>query len=132
MADMFEGGCSCGACRYVASGPALNVRVCHCRKCQKAVGAAFNARALFPKAAVRLSGPIGRAASSDDVTRGYCTACGTSLFSERASLAALGLTLGSLDQPDRLPPTEHIWVERIHAWLVLSEGVALQAGAAPI
>ena len=123
MAGIFEGGCLCGAVRYVAQGEPINVRVCHCRMCQKAIGAAFNARALFPLAAVTLSGPVGRANSSPDLTRGFCPQCGATLFSERASIRAIGLSLGSLDEPDALAPTDHIWISSKQAWLKLDDGL---------
>jgi hypothetical protein len=47
MASEYEGGCLCGAVRYRADAAPVNQRVCHCRLCQKAIGAAFNARLLF-------------------------------------------------------------------------------------
>ena len=131
MGETYQGGCLCGATRYVAIGNPLNVRVCHCRMCQKALGAAFNARALFHAEAVSLSGPISRKNSSADLVRGFCTLCGSTLFSERASLGALGMTLGSLDEPDRLPPAEHIWVSSKQAWVVLADGLPQHAEAAP-
>ena len=54
----YEGGCLCGAVRYSAEAEPINERVCHCRLCQKAIGAAFNARLLFRIEDVTLSGPI--------------------------------------------------------------------------
>jgi len=36
-----EGGCFCGAVRYALIGPPDWSSHCHCRSCQKAVGAAF-------------------------------------------------------------------------------------------
>ena len=124
MSRVYEGGCLCGASRYVAKGAPLNVRVCHCRLCQKAIGAAFNARALFSSSLVQLSGPIGRSNSSADLARGFCIRCGTTLFSERASIGALGLTLGSMDAPDAFTPTEHIWISSKQAWVRLDDGLA--------
>jgi hypothetical protein len=123
LSRVYEGGCLCGASRYVAHGDPINVRVCHCRLCQKAIGAAFNARVLFASNAVTLTGPIGRINSSADLTRGFCTRCGTTLFSERGSIGAVGLTLGSLDDPDAIKPTEHIWTSSKQTWLKLDDGL---------
>jgi hypothetical protein len=123
MGEVFEGGCLCGASRYRARGAPLNIRVCHCRLCQKAIGAAFNARVLMRREAVELTGPIGRAASSPDLKRGFCTQCGTTLFAERASMGFMGLTFGSLDTPEAFQPTEHIWTSSKQPWLRLDDGL---------
>jgi len=120
---VIKGGCLCGASRYVAHGEPINVRVCHCRVCQRSLGAAFNARVLMPLNAVTMTGALGRRNSSPVLVRGFCTVCGTSLFTERASAGVIGLTCGSLDAPEDFQPTEHIWTSSKQAWLTLNDGL---------
>jgi hypothetical protein len=127
----FEGGCLCGAVRYLAQGAPINVRVCHCRLCQRAIGAAFNARVLMPVRAVALRGPIGRHPSSPDLVRGFCQRCGTTLFSERASKGVIGLTCGSLDDPRSFQPVDHIWTASKQGWVKLNDGLPQYPEAPP-
>jgi hypothetical protein len=119
--EVFGGGCMCGACRYEARAEPINIRTCHCRMCQKAIGASFNARVLVPLDSLTMNGPVGWYHSSELLRRGFCTQCGTTLFSERGSANVIGLTMGSLDDPDRFDPTEHIWISSKQAWLALTD-----------
>lgn len=130
-AGRYDGGCLCGAVRYRVAGEPINARICHCRLCQKAIGAAFNARLLFKAADVDLSGPVGRFHSSADLVRGFCGRCGTTLFSERASLGLIGLTAGSLDDPATFRPTMHIWTSSRQPWVVIADGLPQYAEGAP-
>lgn len=127
----YEGGCLCGGVRYRASGAPLNERVCHCRLCQKAVGAAFNARLLFHAEAVAMTGTVGWFASSAALDRGFCPRCGTTLFSARPAIGLIGVTAGSLDDPSLFSPAMHIWTSSRQPWLVLEDGLPAYAGAAP-
>jgi len=115
----------------VANGAPINVRVCHCRLCQRSIGAAFNARLLMPLDGVTLSGPLGRFSSSPGLSRGFCTQCGTSLFTERAGAGIIGLTCGSLDSPEGFRPTEHIWTSSRQPWLKLDDGLPQYPQGAP-
>src|SRR3546814_2830965 len=64
---------------------------------------------MVPLDSVSMAGPIGWFNAESGVRRGFCTQCGTTLFSERQSANTIGLTMGSLDEPDLFEPTEHIW-----------------------
>lgn len=123
MEREISGGCLCGACRYATNAEPINVRACHCRMCQNATGAPFYARVMVPLDSVGLNGPIGWFNSSPGMRRGFCLSCGTTLFSERVSANTMGLTMGSLDEPDAFAPTEHIWTSSMQAWLRLDDGL---------
>lgn len=120
MGEPISGGCLCGACTYQTQAEPLDIRACHCKLCQKATGAPFYARIRVPLDQVTITGPVGWYHSSETLRRGFCPHCGTSLFSERASANSIGLCMGSLDDPDRFRPSEHIWVSRKQAWLTLA------------
>ena len=58
MFDSIGGGCLCGSCRYSSDGEPINVRACHCHRCQKATGAPFYARVLVARDSVKMDGRI--------------------------------------------------------------------------
>lgn len=122
-----EGGCLCGQCRYACTGAPINIRACHCRRCQKATGSSFYARLMAPLASVRISGPVQWYDGGAGIRRGFCGACGSTLFSERASAGTIGLALGSLDDPDAFRPSEHIWTSDMQRWLCLDDGLPQHA-----
>jgi hypothetical protein len=121
MGKKIEGGCLCGACRYDTGAEPINVRACHCRRCQKATGAPLYARVMVPLDSVSMTGPVGWFDAGTGIRRGFCTRCGTTLFSERQSANTIGLTMGSLDEPGRFEPTEHIWTSSKQAWLTIDD-----------
>jgi hypothetical protein len=96
----------------------MNVRICHCRLCQKATGQPFFARALFPRAAVSIEGETAAFASSADLERMFCPKCGTSLFAQRPSARErLSITVASLDEPQALTPDVQFWTSSRIGWV---------------
>ena len=130
-AAAITGSCLCGACSYSTNADPIDIRACHCTLCQKATGAPFYARVRVPLESVTINGPVGWYHSSPDLRRGFCPQCGTSLFSERASANSIGLCMGSLDEPNRFQPTEHIWVSKKQAWLTLTDDLPCYAEFPP-
>ena len=118
-----EGGCLCGAVRFEAKGKPINVRICHCRNCQKAMGSPFFARALYEQSALTVTGDTGRYPSSDRIERVFCTRCGTRLFSWRRDGSAAGVALATFDDRNAFAPTEHIWVSEKIAWVRFDDGL---------
>lgn len=108
--DQFTGGCLCGSVRIVVSGRPYRVGLCHCLDCRKHHGALFYAAAIFPQAAVSVTGE-----TSEYAGRHFCPRCGSSVFARSAD--EIEVSLGALDAPDQLTPTYESWTLRREAWL---------------
>ena len=98
-----EGGCYCGALRYVVDGQPQLVAQCHCRECQYISGGGPNFVAILPEASFRYTKGAPRQFRRSDlaqpVTRDFCADCGTHLLTRPPGAARVGLKLGTLDQP---------------------------------
>ena len=121
----YEGGCLCGQVRWQATAEPENVRLCHCRNCQRATGGPFFARALFGAADVTRSGETIRWASSGRLHRLSCAQCGTPVFAEPQDGPWLAISLATLDRPNALRPESHIWVSQKLDWVRLDDGLPL-------
>jgi len=119
----YDGGCLCGQVRWRAAAEPINVRLCHCRNCQRATGGAFFARALFHAADVTRSGDTTRWASSARLHRLSCARCGTPVFAEPQDGPWLAVALATLDDPVALSPGSHIWVSRKLPWTPIDDGL---------
>jgi hypothetical protein len=116
---MLTGGCFCGAIRYEAGGTPFHETLCHCSMCRRSAGAPAVAWFSVPRAELRfLSGTPARFASSASAERGFCPSCGTTLTFEAKDLPEeIDITTASLDDPNALPPREHIYTStRLH-WM---------------
>jgi hypothetical protein len=127
-----EGGCLCGAVRFQAEGEPINVRICHCRNCQKAMGSPFYARALFEQSALTVEGDTSRYASSAVMDRVFCKTCGTRLFSWRKDGSVAGVALAAFDDRNAFAPTEYIWVAEKMAWVKLDDDLPQYPGSVPL
>ncbi|AXJ04533.1 aldehyde-activating protein [Pseudomonas fluorescens] len=108
--DRLTGGCLCGEVRIEASGRPYRVGVCHCLDCRKHHGALFAASAIFPEAAVTISGE-----THDYAGRHFCPRCGSSVFGRSGD--EVEVNLGALDAPDQCQPTYELWTVRRESWL---------------
>ena len=118
----YAGGCLCGQVRWTANAAPENVRLCHCRNCQRAMGGPYFARALFPVEAVERTGETTAWASSHRLRRLSCAQCGTPVFAEPLDAPYLAVSLATLDDPQGLAPGSHIWVSRKVDWVSLDDG----------
>ena len=106
------GGCQCGAVRYRLASQPTDPSICHCRMCQKAFGSYIAPLAGVPVADLAWTrGRPGTFRSSDAVERGFCRDCGTPLTYRVLERDRISVSLGSLDEPDRVPPVIQYGIE---------------------
>jgi len=96
--------------RIATAGEPYRVGICHCLDCRKHHGALFATYAIFPEAAVTITGE-----TRDFAGRHFCPRCGSSVFSR--SDDEIEVHLGALDAPNQLTPTYELWTIRREAWL---------------
>lgn len=108
--DKRTGGCLCGDIGFEVVGEPLRVGICHCLDCRKHHGALFFAAAIFPVAAVTVTGETHSFAG-----RHFCPRCGSSVFSR--SEGEVELHLGAFDAPGQFVPGYELWTMRREAWL---------------
>ena len=123
MSAPYTGGCLCGEVRWRAAAEPINVRLCHCRNCQRATGGPYFARALFNDADVERSGETTRWASSQRLHRLSCTRCGTPVFAEPQDGPWIAVSLTTLDDAAALAPGSHIWVSSKLPWTLIDDGL---------
>ena len=121
-----EGGCTCRAVRYRLNAPPLFVHCCHCRWCQRETGASFALNAMIESDRVELlSGAPAVIDTPSNSGKGQkiarCPVCRVALWSNYGGGGDLVrfVRVGTLDEPDRVPPDIHIFTSSKQPWVVL-------------
>ena len=117
------GGCLCGALRYRITGAPVEALYCHCRMCQRAHGAPVVAwlTVSLDAFAVTAGEPVAYR-SSAKASRHFCGSCGTPLTWRASDNPRLvDISIASLDNPEAVAPTLHIWTESQTAWLEIAD-----------
>ena len=124
-----EGGCDCRHVRYRMETKPLFVHCCHCRWCQRESGAAFALKAMIESdRATLLRGEPDLVDTPSESGLGQkiarCPQCRVALWSHYAGAGPLVkfVCVGTLDQPDLLPPDIHIFTASKQPWVVLTPG----------
>jgi hypothetical protein len=124
------GGCDCGRVRYRLETAPLVVHCCHCRWCQRESGASFALNAMIEAARVmdvgespRLVDTPSESGSGQYIAR--CPHCQVAVWSLYYSAGPLVrfIRVGTLDDPDLLPPDIHIFTASKQPWVVLPDGM---------
>jgi len=130
-----DGGCDCRHVRYRMTTRPLIVHCCHCSWCQRESGAAFALNAMIEADRVRLlSGEVRLvdtpSASGQGQKIARCPRCLIALWSHYAGAGPIlsFVRVGTLDEPDHLPPEIHIFTSTKQAWLQIPAGTPAVAG----
>jgi len=118
-----SGQCLCGSVTFKLSADPLVVRVCWCRDCQH-LGANGTVNMLVATPALTFSGPLSEytktANSGNQITRQFCTSCGTHLFAKTDARPQFRVVrVGNLDDPSSIRPDMNIWASSAPAWACL-------------
>lgn len=124
-----EGGCDCRQVRYRMQSRPLFVHCCHCRWCQRESGASFALNALIESERVELlAGEVVLVDTPSESGQGQriarCPSCHVALWSHYAGAGPVlkFVRVGTLDDPDALPPDIHIFTASKQPWVLLPEG----------
>ena len=133
MSDPFptEGGCDCRRVRYRMRTRPLFVHCCHCRWCQRESGAAFALNAMIEAdRVVNLGVEPDLVDTPSDSGLGQkiarCPHCRVAVWSHYAGSgpAVRFVRVGTLDDPDLLPPDVHIFTASKQPWVGPASGRA--------
>jgi hypothetical protein len=125
-----EGGCTCRYIRFRIERRPLFVHCCHCRWCQRETGASFALNAMIESEHVTLLGgepeivhTPSQSGLGQEISR--CPKCRIAVWSNYAGAGPVlrFVRVGTLDEPDRLPPDIHIFTASKQPWVLIPSGV---------
>jgi hypothetical protein len=126
----YDGGCTCRHVRYRMTTKPLFVHCCHCRWCQRETGAAFALNAMIEAERVQLlEGEVQVVDTPSNSGKGQkisrCSRCHVAVWSNYAGAgnAVRFVRVGTLDDPDRLPPDVHIFTASKQPWVILPSDI---------
>lgn len=119
-----DGGCLCGALRYVIRPPFNRVDYCHCHICQQAHGAPMVAWVTLPPDQFAYTqGHAHVYSSSETAQREFCPVCGSPVLFRSLISPVVGIPVTSLDTPDVLHPQCHVWTSSRRIWMPDHDGL---------
>lgn len=120
-----SGRCLCGAVRYELRGPLRDVLLCHCVECRRWSGHVFAATAVRRDGLVLLENGdlrwVPSPESESGARRGFCGACGSSLFWDAPARETVSVAAGTLDEPTGLSLLGHVYVAQAGDYYELPE-----------
>jgi hypothetical protein len=124
MSQGFSGGCLCGAVRYRSSIDPQVVGHCYCVDCRKSSGTTHCTQLVIPEDAFAVSGEVTfydhPADSGNIVSRGFCPACGSPIYSKNSGMPGMVFPrASSLDAPEVAKPQLIVYASRAPSWEIM-------------
>ena len=120
---MTTGSCLCGGVAFTLNGSKRHAIACHCIQCRKTSGHYWSATAVATGDLHLTSDTtLTWFQSSDFARRGFCNACGSTLFYERDGAGQIAISAGALDTPTGITETQHIFTADKGDYYDLPEG----------
>ncbi|MEX0286913.1 MAG: GFA family protein [Paracoccaceae bacterium] len=126
---MHKGSCLCGAVAFQVNQTLTDPIGCHCKQCRQQSGFYF-AAGHAKKSAVTFSKDASLVwfRASTFAMRGFCRACGSTLFWRNDEGDDIAVALGAIDGPTGLTLGRHCWVDAKGDYYDLSDGLPQQGG----
>jgi len=118
-----KGSCLCGAVEYECAEESGGGH-CHCIDCRKSSGTGHGSHMIVPEQAFTLRGEVrffDKAADSGNmVSRGFCSNCGSAIYSTNSGMPGLVFVrASSLDNPEDFKPQMVVYTDRAASWDVM-------------
>ena len=130
---MIRASCLCGGIRCEVAKVPL-ILLCHCSKCRKANGAAFETGAAIPVADFTLTAGeelIQRYESSPGMRRAFCRVCGSRAPSKTADGKLWFVPAGLFDDDPGVRPALHMFVGSKAPWWEITDDLPQFDGWVP-
>ena len=121
---MHTGSCLCGAVKFEVDGPLPPPDACHCSQCRKTSGHFFVSTDVARSALTIHGGEhVTWFRSSEKVRRGFCSACGSSLFWDPIHKDWIGVAMGAFESPTDTKLAINIFVADKGDYYDISDGL---------
>ncbi|KAL4938885.1 hypothetical protein BDV06DRAFT_199990 [Aspergillus oleicola] len=119
----YTGSCTCRGIQYnldLSSPDDARTSLCHCTSCKKAFGGNYGLTAKISKDALNITaGKTKEFVADNGVHREFCDKCGSFIceYGDAAKDKFRYIVVGSLDDPEVLPPKGEFFCKHRASWM---------------
>jgi hypothetical protein len=120
---MHKGSCLCGSINFEINGKLPAPTACHCTQCRKHTGH-YEAGSDVLRSSITIHGNDNVTwYRTENVRRGFCSTCGSSLFFDADGADWIGVSMGAFDTPTDSHLRMHVFVANKGDYYDLADGV---------